>query len=113
MQTAVHLPSGRVLASPLEVPNTYIGTGIGLMFRRSFPAGRGILLRHCNGIHMMFVPFPIDAVFLDRRLCVKKVFARLPAWWGLVLFVWGASSVLELPAGAAGELHPGDQIVFT
>ena len=52
----------------------------------------------CNGIHMMFMNFAIDAVFLDRKERVKKVYRKLPAWWGVVWFVWGAESVLELPA---------------
>jgi uncharacterized membrane protein (UPF0127 family) len=72
-----------------------------------------MLLRPCNGIHMMFVPFPIDAVFLDSGLRVKKVYPRLRAWWGTVWWVWGAQSVLELPAGAAQGLEVGDQITIT
>jgi uncharacterized membrane protein (UPF0127 family) len=40
------------------------------------------------------------------------VYRKLPAWWGVVWFVSGAESVLELPAGSTAEidLKPGDQI---
>jgi uncharacterized membrane protein (UPF0127 family) len=112
---AVHAPTGKVLAEELEVPRTFIGRGIGLMFRRRLDPGRGMWISPCNGIHMMFMNFPIDAVFLDRNERVKKLYPKLPAWWGFVLVEWGAHSVLELPPGstAALDLKPGDQIAIT
>jgi uncharacterized membrane protein (UPF0127 family) len=101
-----------VLAEELDVPATFMGRGIGLMFRRSLGAGRGMWIAPCNGIHMMFMRFAIDAVFLDRGHRVKKVYPNLPAWWGVVWIEWGADSVLELPAGSTAELglRPGDDI---
>ena len=67
------------------MPRTMFGRGFGLMFRKTLPTGRGMWLIPCNGIHMMFMNFPIDAVFLDSSERVKKVYHRLPAWWGIVL----------------------------
>ena len=112
---AVHGPSGKVLAEDLEMPRTFIGRGIGLMFRRRLEPGRGMWIAPCNGIHMMFMEFPIDAVFLDSGERVKKVYRKLPAWWGVVWFEWGAHSVLELPAGSTEEinLQRGDQVVIS
>ena len=109
---AVHVPSGKPLAENLEVPSTFIGRGVGLMFRRELPAGRGMWIVPCNGIHMMFMRFPIDAVFLDSKERVKKVYPKLPAWYGVVWLEWGAHSVLELPPGSTEGmgLNRGDQI---
>jgi uncharacterized membrane protein (UPF0127 family) len=72
----------------------------------------GMWIVPCNGIHMMFMNFAIDAVFLDRDNRVKKVYPRLPAWWGVVWIEWGAHSVLELPAGSTASLGllAGDEI---
>lgn len=110
----MHERSGRVLAESLEMPRTMFGRGLGLMFRRELPAGRGMWISPCNGIHMMFMRFPIDAVFLDSSEKVKKVYRRLPAWWGIVPLEWGAHSVLELPPDSTREidLQRGDQIVI-
>ena len=109
---ATHAPSGTVLANELEVPRTFVGRGVGLMFRRALAPGTGMWINPCNGIHMMFMNFPIDAVFLDGGNRVKKVYRRLPAWYGVVWIEWGAHSVLELPPGstAAIELRSGDQV---
>ena len=109
---ATHERSGAVLARELEVPRTMFGRGLGLMFRRSLPAGSGMWISPCNGIHMMFMNFPIDAVFLDEGNRVKKVYRRLPAWYGVVWVEWGAHSVLELPPGSTQDLdlRNGDQV---
>jgi uncharacterized protein len=111
---AVHERTGKVLANELEVERSLMGRTAGLMFRRKLDPGQGMWLNPCNGIHMMFMKFAIDAVFLDRKERVKKVYRKLPAWWGVVWFVWGAESVLELPAGSTAEidLKKGDQILL-
>jgi uncharacterized protein len=112
---AVHERTGKVLAAELEVPRTFIGLGLGLMFRSRLEPARGMWLSPCNGIHMMFMKFAIDAVFLDRQERVKKVYRKLPPWWGVVWFEWGAHSVLELVPGSTSDidLQPGDQIAIS
>jgi uncharacterized protein len=111
---AVHERSGKVLAEELEVERSFIGRTAGLMFRARLDPGRGMWINPCNGIHMMFMKFAIDAVFLDRKERVKKVYRKLPAWRGVVWFVWGAKSVLELPPGSTADidLQQGDQILL-
>ena len=110
----MHERSGKVLADELEMPRTMFGRGIGLMFRKTLEPGRGMWISPCSGIHMMFMNFPIDAVFLDKGNRVKKAYRRLPAWYGVVWIEWGAHSVLELPPGSTDgvDLQRGDQIVI-
>jgi uncharacterized membrane protein (UPF0127 family) len=112
---AVHERTGKVLAEELELATSMVALTAGLMFRRTLEPGRGMWLNPCNGIHMMFMNFPIDAVFLDSKERVRKVYRRLPQWYGVVWFVWGAHSVLELPPGSTADidLQRGDQIVIT
>jgi uncharacterized membrane protein (UPF0127 family) len=109
---ATHMRTGKLLAGDLEVERSLLGRTAGLMFRRSLAPGAGMWIVPCNGIHMMFMNFAIDAVFLDRQNRVKKVYPRLPAWWGVVWIEWGAHSVLELPAGSTASLGllSGDEI---
>ena len=111
----MHERTGKVLAEDLEVANSLVALTAGLMFRRTLAPGRGLWLNPCNGIHMLFMRFAIDAVFLDSRERVRKVYRKLPAWYGVVWFVWGARSVLELPAGSTADidLQRGDQIVIS
>jgi uncharacterized membrane protein (UPF0127 family) len=106
-----------VLATDVDSGNGLWAKFMGLMGRPSLAAGAGLWLADSNGIHMMFMRFPIDAVFLgkpgaDGARPVVSVHAALPTWRGLVPFVRGAHGVLELPVGtiAASSTTVGDQI---
>ena len=114
-RSARHERSGTVLAEDLEMPRTMFGRGLGLMFRRDLAAGRGMWIVPCSGIHMMFMNFPIDAVFLDGHERVKKVYRKLPTWYGIVWWEIGAHSVIELPPGSTAEvdLQRGDRILIS
>ena len=104
-----------MLVDDLEVERSFIGRTAGLMFRHALNPGQGMWINPCNGIHMLFMKFPIDAVFLDSKERVRKVYPKVHAWWGVVWFVWGAESVLELPADSTAGLglERGDQITIS
>jgi len=93
------------LADRLEVADGLWARFMGLMGRRELDPGAGLWLTG-NGIHMMFMRFPIDAVFVGRPAQghadarpVLAVHPGLRPWTGLVPLVRGASGVLELPVG--------------
>ena len=93
-----------LLAERLETAGSLWGKFKGLMGRRDLPPGDGLWLPASNGIHMMFMRFPIDAVFVskpgpDGVRVVRSVHRGLRAWTGLVPLVRGADGVLELPVG--------------
>ena len=93
-----------VLAGELEVAGSLWAKFKGLMGRPSLAPGAGLWLPESNGIHMMFMRFPIDAVFLGRDEAdggriVLSVHPGLRAWTGLVPLIRGAHGVLELPVG--------------
>ena len=109
------------LGDRLEVANGLWERFMGLMGRRTLEPGAGLWLTGANGIHMMFMRFAIDAVFLGRpdperdgAHPVLSIHPDLPAWRGLVPLVRGASGVLELPVGtiARSGTAVGDLIAF-
>jgi hypothetical protein len=90
---------------------------MGLMGRRSLAPGTALFLPGDNGIHMFFMRFAIDAVFVSRPTAdgvrrVMSVHRCLRPWIGLVPFVRGAAGVLELPTGTIdqSETAPGDLV---
>ena len=100
----------RTLATDVETADTFLSRARGLMFRRSIPDDYGLLFRFDGAderdLHMLFVPFDIDAVWLvDGEVTETK---RLRAWRGLGAAV--ADTVIELPAGAATDVEAGDTI---
>lgn len=116
--TARNVTRDADLATSLEVASSLWAKFMGLMGRGDLPPGAGLWLPASNGIHMMFMRFPIDAVFVGRpapgsgERPVVAVHPNLAAWTGLVPFVRGADGVLELPVGTieATGTHVGDAI---
>ena len=101
---ARNLDRTTVLAERLETAGSLWAKFMGLMGRPSLNVGDGLWLPASNGIHMMFMRFPIDAVFVskpgpDGARVVRSVHRGLRAWTGLVPLVRGADGVLELPVG--------------
>src|SRR5690606_7600579 len=84
----------------------------GLMLRGKLAPGEGLLIEPCSSIHMMFMRFPIDAVFYDRQMRVTRVAHHVRPWTGLAMGGRGSRGVIELPAGAAAAMKPGDQLEF-
>jgi len=84
----------------------------GLLGRRSLDDGEGLLIRPTGSIHMFFMRFPIDAIFLDRELRILKVVPDLKPW--RMAARRGAKQVLEIAAGEAERrgLEPGTQLVL-
>ena len=104
MIEARNLSRQRVLAAPLESAHSLWGRFVGLMGRAALPDGTGLWLPGTNGIHMFFMRFAIDAVFLGRERAdgtrpVVSMHTALPAWRGIVPFIRHGDGVLELPVG--------------
>jgi uncharacterized protein len=85
----------------------------GLLGRRGLPSGEGLLIKPTGSIHMFFMRFPIDAVFLDRELRIVKVVPELRPW--RIAGAKGAKQVLELGAGEAARrgIEPGQRLTLT
>jgi hypothetical protein len=106
-----------VLAARTEVAGSLWAKFMGLMGRASLASDAGLWLPDSNGIHMMFMRFPIDAVFVGRpddagQRRVLSVHRGLRTWIGLVPLVRGAHGVLELPVGTidASGTDVGDAV---
>lgn len=92
--------------------DTFSARLFGLIPRRSMGQEEGLWLEPCSMIHMCFMSFPIDAVFLGRDMKVLRVLENFRPW-RFSPWVPGAAGVLELPAGrAAGRLSAGDVLEF-
>ncbi|MCB0340603.1 MAG: DUF192 domain-containing protein [Pseudobdellovibrionaceae bacterium] len=83
----------------------------GLLGYQSLTSDSTMWIAKCNSIHTWFMKFPIDVVFVDRGLVVKKVITNLRPW-RITFPVWSADSVFEFNAGIAKNqnIQPGDQL---
>jgi uncharacterized protein len=108
----VRKEDGTVVCARCAVADSAWTRSKGLLGRSSLDEDEGILLRPGASIHMFFMRFPIDAVFLDDDLRVLRVGADLKPW--RMASKRGASSVLELPAGrcARAGVREGDRLIL-
>ena len=107
-----------VVCERLVLGESFMQRFRGLMGRAAMDADEGLYLAS-NSIHMFFMRFPIDALFVskadaDGRRRVVGIRADLPPWRGIVMPVRGAEGVVELPAGtlARAGVAIDDEVVF-
>jgi uncharacterized protein len=105
---------GTVVADHLGLADNVFSRFMGLMFRRDLPAGHGLAIRPCNSIHMFFMRFPLDVVFVDGDGRVVRVLDAIRPW-RLSSVVRGAKAAIELPAGTAARtgVRPGTVVHMT
>ena len=109
---------GTILCARLENAGGLGGQSKGLLGRDALDPGAGLLFE--NGrftpfmwMHMFFMRFAIDIVFLDRNDRVIRIDADLKPW-RVSSIVLGARKALELSSGAAARSATvvGDTISF-
>lgn len=107
---ALNVTRSTILAARLEKAHTAATRNKGLLGRDSLRPGEGLWIAPCESVHTFFMRFPIDLIYLDRKLRVKKVRHSVGAW--RISACLTAHSVLELPAGtaAATQTQRGDQV---
>lgn len=84
--------------------NTFRKRLLGLMFRKKPLEKEGLWIYPCNSIHMCFMQFPIDVVFLDRNNQIVKTIQNLKPW-RFVAPIKNAYSVIELPIGTIEKFN--------
>src|SRR5436189_5966101 len=106
----VKRPDGTLACERCVVADTAPARMRGLLGRDGLEDGEGLLIRPTNSVHMFFMRFAIDVVFVDRELAVRKIVERLRPW--RMAGCRGARAALELPAGAASRygIPVGEQL---
>ena len=95
--------NGETVAERLEVARGSLARMRGLIGRREFPPGSGLLIPDCRCIHTCFMAFPIDVLFITaRNELVKKVDVLKP--WRIAGAI-RARHVVELPVGTLARFN--------
>ena len=103
MQTKTFQVEGADTTLTIHLATNFWQRFRGLMMRRPLPPATALLIVPCNSIHMCFMRFAIDAVYIDRDCRVLKVAAHLRPWLGLSVCP-GAWGCIELASGEAARL---------
>jgi uncharacterized protein len=108
--TAFNATRGAAVATRVEKADTPASRGKGLLGRASMTEDEALWIVPCPMIHTFFMKFPIDVLFLDADLRVRRVIEDLRPW-RLSPWVLSARSVLELKGGVLkGSVRVGDRL---
>jgi len=85
----------------------------GLLGKTGLSDGEGLVITQCNSIHMFFMQFAIDVIFVDRSLNVVGLVRNIPPF-SLSPIFWKAVSCIELPSGVIDRqgIRPGHQLAL-
>ena len=108
----------KVLATSVDIADSALSQARGLMFRSSIPDEYALVMEVGSGgllfsgpsrqvVHMLFVRFPIDVVWLVGEEVTRV--ERMHPWRSIGLAK--ADRIIELPAGAADSVAAGDTVV--
>jgi uncharacterized membrane protein (UPF0127 family) len=102
---------GTVLGDRIRLARSTLDRTIGLLRTPTLAPGEGLWIEQSPSIHMFFMPYAIDAVFVADDGRVTKVVADLKPW-RVVWWARGARDCLELPVGAAAASNTqvGDRL---
>ncbi len=107
------LSDNQVIVRELRMADNFFSRAKGLLGTKELPEGHGLLIRPCNSVHMLWMSYAIDVVFLSKAMEVVRVIPELKPW-RLSPVVKGAYQVLELPEGTISRtgLVPGNKLVL-
>lgn len=103
-----------VITSRVETASTMLKRMRGLLGRPAIASDEGLWITPCTSIHMFFMRFPIDVIFVDRSLRIIRIHHDVQPW-KMARGGRGTHSVFELAPGtaAAHGLQTGDQLILT
>jgi uncharacterized membrane protein (UPF0127 family) len=90
---------GTLLTERCRIARSLKDRTIGLLGTNGLAAGHGLWIERSPSIHMFFMRYAIDVVFIDRHGRVVRVVENLRPW-RIVAWVRGARDCIELPAGS-------------
>jgi uncharacterized membrane protein (UPF0127 family) len=107
---ATNATRGVALAECARVADTAWSRVVGLLRDKQLAPGDGLWIVPCNSVHSFAMRFVFDAIFLDKELRVVRLYPEMKPW-RMSAIVFGAHSVLEVPAGSvrASGTVVGDQ----
>ena len=107
----VNLTQRKILAETVEIAQNPLSRMKGLLGRTELRSKEALVITGCQSIHMFFMRFAIDVIFVDKKNSVVGLTANIKPFMLSPIF-WKSSCAIELPAGTieASQTQLGDQL---
>ncbi len=87
-----------VIAQRASTADTFASRAVGLLNRASLDPGEALIIKPCNAIHMFFMRFAIDAIFVDKNNRVAGLLKAIKPFHLSPIFL-KSSFVIEASVG--------------
>lgn len=100
-----------IIATQANLADTFITRLVGLLNRDHLAPQEGLIITKCNSIHMFFMKFAIDVIFVSKTNQVVGLVENIKPYQLSQVF-WKSSFCIELPVGAikSSKTQVGDII---
>lgn len=94
----INKTNSNILADNVKIANTPFSRIKGLLGKGKFSQGEALILDPCNSIHMLFMRFPIDVLFVGKDNRVAKAIPSIKPFQITPIY-FKAKFAIELPVG--------------
>lgn len=96
------------------IADTIVSRLVGLLDRKELVEDEGLVITHCRSIHMFFMRFAIDVIFIDKNSRVVGLVKGIKPF-RISPYFFKASSAIEVLPGAIerSQTEVGDIINFS
>ena len=102
-----------LFADKARLADSFRSRLVGLLDRKEIVPGEALVITHCQQVHMFFMKFAIDVIFIDRAEVVVGLVENIKPFSMSPIFL-KAHRAIELPAGTISHSRTslGDSIQF-
>ncbi len=102
-----------ILAQKATLADTMASRFVGLLRHDFLAQGQGLIITQCNSIHMFFMKFSIDVIFIDRKKTVVGLVRGIKPFQ-ISPYYWRSDCAIELPEGQIDRTKTvlGDKIFW-
>ncbi|MCP3685705.1 MAG: DUF192 domain-containing protein [bacterium] len=106
-----NLTKNTLIADKAILANSFSSRMIGLLNRKSINAGEALIITNCQSIHMFFMKFSIDVIFISADRRIVGLSENIQPFH-LSPHFWKSKCAIELPAGTvkSSQSSIGDTI---
>jgi len=103
-----------VLADRADLADSFVSRMVGLLNRAGLNQGEALIITRCQQIHMFFMRFAIDVIFVDASDHVVGLVHSIQPWQMSAIY-WKANRSVELPSGviASSKTQLNDLLKFS
>jgi len=111
LTSIINTTKNTVIARRGAIADTFLSRMTGLLNRKTLLPGEALIITRCQSIHMFFMRFAVDAIFVDKHHCVVGLVTGIKPFRLSPIF-FRSSYVIEVPEGiiAQTKTSRGDKI---